>query len=93
MEEMVGEEHNVPLLGNADSTAEEVFAFYLHWAYFTTNKKFSFADVYNPNHAPNRRVKRLVETENKKERNKERKEFNELVAQLVEYVKKRDPRY
>jgi len=38
-------------------------------------------------------VKRIIERENNKERNKERKEFNDLVLQLVEYVKKRDPRY
>jgi DnaJ family protein A protein 5 len=27
----VGVEHNVPLFGDQDSSAEEVFAFYNHW--------------------------------------------------------------
>ena len=40
-----------------------------------------------------KQVKRIIENENKKERNKEKKEFNDLVNQLIEYVKKRDPRY
>ena len=93
MEEKVGTDHNVPLFGDPSSPAEDVFAFYKYWANFTTNKKFAFVDSYNPNHAPNRRVKRIIEGENQKERNKERKEFNSLVQQLVEYVKKRDPRY
>lgn len=56
------------MFGDQDSTAEEVFKFYTHWQYFSTLKKFSYADKYNPNQAPNRRVKRIIETENKKER-------------------------
>jgi hypothetical protein len=32
--------------------------------------------MYNPNEAPNRRIKRIIEEENRKERNKEKKEFN-----------------
>ncbi len=56
-------------------------------------KKFSYADKYNPNTAPNRRIKRLIETENKKERQQERKEFNETVIKLVDTLMKRDPRY
>ena len=35
----------------------------------------------------------MVETENKKERSKEKKEFTEAVIQLLEHVKNRDPRY
>ena len=50
-------------------------------------------DKYNPNQAPNRRVKRIIETENKKERSQERREFNETMDKLLEYVQKRDPRY
>jgi DnaJ family protein A protein 5 len=39
-------------------------------------KQFTYADMYNPNEAPNRRIKRIIEEENRKERNKEKKEFN-----------------
>ncbi len=94
MEEEVGEEHNpLPDFGDTDSTPEDVFKFYGQWQYFSTSKKFSYADKYNPSTAPNRRIKRLIETENKKERAVERKEFNDTVIKLLEYVQKRDPRY
>jgi len=93
-EEEVGEDHyELPLFGDADSTAEQVFRFYGEWQHFSTKKKFSYADKYNPNTAPNRRIKRLIDTENKKERQAERKEFNDTVIKLLEYVQKRDPRY
>ena len=49
--------------------------------------------MYNPEEAPNRRIKRLIEAENKKERNKEKSAFNDLVRSLVEDLKTRDPRY
>ena len=49
--------------------------------------------MYNPAEAPNRRVKRLIEVENKKERQKERVKFNELVRQLIERLGEKDPRY
>lgn len=93
-EETVGDEHtNLFSFGDADSTAEQVFKFYTDWKYFSTKKKFSYADKYNPNDAPNRRIQRLIETENKKERLVELKEFNETVIKLIEYVQKRDVRY
>ena len=53
----------------------------------------AFADVYNPKEAPNRRVKRIIEVENKKERNKERSAFNETVRRLVEDLKDKDFRF
>jgi DnaJ homolog subfamily A member 5 len=94
MEENVGDEHDfLPDFGDADSTAEEVFKFYSQWKFFSTLKKFSYADKYNPNTAPNRRIKRLIETENKKERQQERKEFNDTVLKLIDTIQKRDPRY
>lgn len=92
-EDISVEHYEAPWLGDADSTAEEVFRFYEHWQHFSTLKTFAYADKYNPNHAPNRQVKRLIEKENNKERTKERKEFNDQVIQLLEFVKKRDPRY
>lgn len=70
-----------------------MFRFYQYWANFSTSKKFSYADKYNPNQAPNRRVKRIIDNENKKERQAERKEFNDTVIKLLEYVQKRDLRY
>lgn len=93
-EETADDEHEtLPGFGDADSTAEQVFKFYSQWQYFSTKKIFSYADKYNPNDAPNRRIKRLIEVENKKERLVERKEFNDTVIKLIEYVQKRDARY
>ena len=87
LEENVGDEHyHMPDFGDADSIAEQVFRFYNEWKHFSTKKIFSYADKYNPNSAPNRRVKRLIDTENKKERQAERKEFNDTVVRLLDYI-------
>lgn len=85
MEEEAGTKHYAaPYFGNLNSSMDEVFAFYDHWKFFTTSKQFTYADLYNPKEAPNRRIKRIIEDENKKERKKERMAFNELVRDLVE---------
>lgn len=94
LEEMVDVEHkHAPRFGDSLSTDEEVLRFYNYWSDFVTMKEFSYADAYNPNVAPNRRVKRIIDKENKKERMKEKKKFNDLVKEIVSFVKKRDPRY
>lgn len=86
-EELEGEDHyEAPRFGDSDSTSEEVYAFYNYWSNFSTLKQFAYADVYNPNQAPNRRVKRIIETENKKERSLEKKEFNDQVIKLIETI-------
>ena len=93
MEEQVGEEHYSAEFGDNYSTAEEVFRFYTHWSNFSTLKKFEYVDKYKPSEAPNRQVKRFMENENKKERTQKRRDFNEMMDKLVEYVQNRDPRY
>ena len=50
-------------------------------------------DKYDTRQGDNRRVKRKMEQENKKLRDKARKERNEAVRNLVTFVKKRDKRY
>ena len=93
-EEMVGQKHvTAPIFGGPAATMDEVFAFYEHWLAFTSIKPFAYADVYNPAEAPNRRVKRLIEIENNRERKKERQDFIAMVRQLVEKLKARDPRF
>lgn len=59
---------------------------------FATSKSFAWCDEYNPASAPNRKVRRLMEDDNKKKRNKARKEFNETVRALAAFVRKRDKR-
>jgi DnaJ family protein A protein 5 len=79
MEEEVGVEHDDVLFGDLYSSMEDVYRFYSHYQNFATNKQFAYADTFNPNQAPNRKVKRIIEVENTKERNLERKKFNDLV--------------
>lgn len=82
-----------PGFGDSKTSYEKVEDFYKYWENFTTIKRFRWADQYNETQAPNRQVKRLMHKENVKERNKERKKFHDTMKSLVEFVKKRDPRY
>jgi len=84
---------NRPRFGDSNSDLEEVKSFYNYWSHFVSTRSFAWADVYNPNEAPNRRVRRIIETENKKERSKQKKAFSDMVQALVDYLKKRDPRW
>ena len=94
LEEQVGVKHNAyKPFGDDFATADDVFAFYDDWQHFATSKQFTYADLYNPKDAPNRRIKRLIENENKKERAKEKHVFNEMVRELVEKLKDKDPRF
>ncbi|GAB1317305.1 hypothetical protein MFIFM68171_07515 [Madurella fahalii] len=67
--------------------------FYNVWASFSTKKIFSWRDKYRLQEAPDRRIRRLMEKENKKFRDEGIREFNDAVLSLVAFVKKRDPRY
>ena len=84
---------NRPRFGNSLSDPESLKVFYAFWSNFTTSRGFTWADAYNPCDAPNRKVRRLIEVENTKERNKHRKAYNEMVITLIDYIKKRDPRW
>ncbi len=76
--------------GDYDSVAKP---FYRAWSSFSTKKSFSWKDRYRTTDAPDRRVRRLMEKENKKFREDGIREFNDAVQSLVAFVKKRDPRY
>eukprot|EP01134_Creolimax_fragrantissima_P006363 CFRG6363T1 len=69
-----------------------VKSFYSFWEYYSSCKRFGYADEYNPLDAPNRMVRRMVEKENKKLREAEKKQYNERVRELVKFVLKRDKR-
>lgn len=66
--------------------------FYGYWQSFCTHKNFAWKEEYDTRQASNRWEKRAMEKENKKTRDKARKERNELVRQLVAFVRKRDRR-
>jgi DnaJ family protein A protein 5 len=83
-----------PKFGGAEDNYEEVVRpFYATWMGFTTRKTFSWLDTYKYAEAPDRRIRRLMEKENKRLRDEGIKEFNDAVRSLVAFVRKRDPRY
>lgn len=81
-----------PLFGNLKSPYAQVSAFYNYWLGFSTVKDFTWVDEYRVSAGPNRKTRRLMEDENKKLRKKAKREYNETVRQLAEFVKKRDKR-
>lgn len=83
-----------PNFGGADDSYEDVVRpFYASWMGFTTKKTFSWMDLYKYAEAPDRRIRRLMEKENRRLRDECIREFNDAVRSLVAFVRKRDPRY
>lgn len=83
-----------PTFGSSDDDYDAVVKpFYAAWSCFSTNKSFSWKDKYRLSDAPDRRVRRLMDKENKKSRDDAAREFNDAVRFLVSFVRKRDPRY
>lgn len=83
-----------PSFGHArDGYDDVVRPFYAVWTDFSTKKSFSWANVYRYSDAPDRRVRRMMEKENKRFREEGIREFNDAVRSLVAFVKKRDYRY
>lgn len=81
-----------PFFGESTSPYESVKQFYAHWMSFSTTKSFSWKDVYKVTEAPNRQIRRIMERENKKERDRAKKAYNELVRRLIAYVRRQDKR-
>ncbi|OCK84382.1 DnaJ-domain-containing protein [Lepidopterella palustris CBS 459.81] len=83
-----------PSFGHKDDTYEDVVKqFYNTWTGFSTAKTFSWNDVFRYSEAPDRRVRRMMEKENKRFRDEGIREFNDAVRTMVAFVRKRDPRY
>ncbi|KAF3098899.1 hypothetical protein TWF102_005946 [Orbilia oligospora] len=83
-----------PFFGNSKSDyQDDVKRFYSIWTGFSTLKSFAWVEKYRYRDAPDRRIKRLMEKENKKSRDMAIREFNDTVKQFVLYIRKRDPRY
>uniref|UniRef100_A0A8C5L526 DnaJ homolog subfamily C member 21 n=1 Tax=Jaculus jaculus TaxID=51337 RepID=A0A8C5L526_JACJA len=82
-----------PTFGDSQSDYDlVVHPFYAYWQSFCTQKNFAWKEEYDTRQASNRWEKRAMEKENKKIRDKARKENNELVRQLVAFIRKRDRR-
>ncbi|KAL9326361.1 hypothetical protein ACSQ67_007006 [Phaseolus vulgaris] len=81
-----------PVMGNLDSPYVQVTAFYGYWLGFCTVMDFCWVDEYDVMAGPNRKSRRLMEEENNKVRRKARREYNDTVRRLGDFVKKRDKR-
>ena len=83
-----------PSFGHAGDDYEDVVRpFYAAWAGFSTKKSFSWRDVYRYSEAPDRRVRRIMEKDNRRFRDEGIREYNDAVRSLVAFARKRDPRY
>ncbi|KAI0313172.1 hypothetical protein OF83DRAFT_1142529, partial [Amylostereum chailletii] len=76
-----------------DRQMEAARTFYNFWLNFTTEKDFTWVEMWNVSEAPDRRVRRMMERDNKKVRDDARKDYNDTVRTLVTFLRKRDPRY
>ncbi|KAM4809616.1 dnaJ homolog subfamily C member 21 [Rhinophrynus dorsalis] len=82
-----------PPFGDSQSDYDTVVhPFYAYWQSYCTTKNFAWKEEYDTRQASNRWEKRAMEKENKKVRDKARKERNELVRELVAFIRKRDKR-
>ncbi|RYP48997.1 hypothetical protein DL768_005188 [Monosporascus sp. mg162] len=82
-----------PSFGSSQDGDKVAKTFYSGWQGFSTRLSFSWKDKWRLSDAPDRRVRRLMEKENKKFREEAIREFNDAVRSLVIFVRKRDPRY
>jgi DnaJ family protein A protein 5 len=83
-----------PSFGHKADTHDGVVRdFYAIWNGFATVKTFAWMDVYRTADAGDRRMRRLMEKENRKFREEGIRAFNDAVRTLVSFVRKRDPRY
>ncbi|XP_065878826.1 DNAJ protein JJJ1 homolog [Euphorbia lathyris] len=81
-----------PVMGNLDCPYAQVTAFYNYWLSFCTVMDFCWVDQYDVMAGPNRKSRRVMEDENIKLRKKAKREYNETVRGLADFVKKRDKR-
>lgn len=87
------DEVHYPSFGcSGDQFETVVRPFYAAWAGFSTRKSFAWRDAYRYSEAPDRRVRRMMEKENRRLRDEGIRQFNDAVRSLVAFVKKRDPR-
>ncbi|KAI2464494.1 DnaJ-domain-containing protein [Annulohypoxylon bovei var. microspora] len=82
-----------PSFGTSKDGDTVAKTFYSKWSSFSTKLGFAWKDKWRLSDAPDRRVRRLMEKENKKFREDSVREFNDAVRSLVAFVRKRDPRY
>lgn len=79
--------------GKSDSDWSLVQSFYQCWESFQSALNFAWEDKYNVmEDADSRRVRRLMDDENKKARRAAKKTYNQDILALIAFMKRRDPR-
>lgn len=78
--------------GDSTTDPNDAAQFYASWESFGSQQVFGWADKYDLKDADSRKVRRLMEEENKKARKVARKARNEDVQALVRFCKRRDHR-
>ena len=69
-----------------------VASFYDAWLSFATLKSFEWCAEHNPAQAPGRKIRRLMEEENRRARRAAQREHNDGVRPLAAFCRARDPR-
>ncbi|ORX99113.1 DnaJ-domain-containing protein [Basidiobolus meristosporus CBS 931.73] len=82
----------VPLLGDTDSSRQDVEGFYDFWYKFDSWRTFEYLDKEDSETAENRDDKRFIEKKNKAERARRKKEDTARLRKLVDQALKLDPR-
>ncbi|XP_065674445.1 dnaJ homolog subfamily C member 2 isoform X2 [Hydra vulgaris] len=82
----------VPLLGDMNTSIEDVNAFYTFWYDFHSWRNFSNLDTEDTSKAESREERRWMEAENKKMRQKRKKEEIARIRKLVDVLFQNDPR-
>ena len=71
---------DIPMFGDSKSDYEEVVGqFYGFWQSYCTPRSFVWCEKYDIREAPDRNVRRAMEKENKKLKDKAKKERNEEI--------------
>ncbi|XP_053209166.1 dnaJ homolog subfamily C member 21-like [Panonychus citri] len=86
------DDESPPFFGDASTPYENVHRFYSYWESYSTPRTFDHLDEYDTLRAPNRRVIRLMEKENKKLRDAAKKKRNDEIRALIAFIKRRDKR-
>jgi len=83
----------LPSFGGPDMSPEDTKKFYDIWGNIVSQRSFSFCDKWRLSEAPSRKIRRLMDQDNRKQRARGRKEYHSSVRELVAFAKKKDPRY
>lgn len=83
---------HVPLLGDDNSTREQVEKFYAFWYEFDSWREFSYMDEEEKERGADREERRWIEKQNKAARAKLKKEEMTRIRNLVDLAYSNDPR-